>query len=283
MPGKIIACTHAASRCGSTSADTRRELPGNCARDRMLLGNAMRPALPTRPDRIVHSSCRTRLATALLPAVSTTLTTSQSGNDARPQTLGDVLYANPAKVPVSEAEWVALVQAIAAGDQLALHSLYGRVHRLVFTLAMRIVRCRETAEEITVDVFHQVWRKASSYDAAGGTVVGWIMNQARSRALDRLRFEHRRKRTPPPAIETLEDTSANASEATLDPDDRNQLLHHAISTLTPHEREAIETAFFSEFSYFETAARLRQPVGTIKTRIRSGLAKLRHALAAEKS
>lgn len=193
-----------------------------------------------------------------------------------------MLYANPAKVPVSEAEWVALVQAIAVGDQLALQSLYGRVHRLVFTLAMRIVRSRESAEEITVDVFHQVWKRAASYDAAGGTVIGWIMNQARSRALDRLRFEQRRKRTPALPFETLEDSSPSASEATLDADDRNQLLHHAISTLTPYEREAIETAFFSEFSYFETAAHLRQPVGTIKTRIRSGLAKLRHALAAEK-
>ena len=240
------------------------------------------PALPTRPDRIVHSSCPTRLATAPLPAVSTTLTTSQNGNDTRRQTLGDVLYANPTKVPVSEAEWVALVQAIATGDQLALHALYGRIHRLVFTLAMRIVRCRETAEEVTLDVFHQVWRRASSYDADGGTVVGWIMNQTRSRALDRLRFEQRRKRTPPLAFETLEDASASESETTLDADDRNQLLHHAISTLTLQEREAIETAFFCEFSYFETAARLRQPVGTIKTRIRSGLAKLRHALAAEK-
>jgi len=246
----------------------------------MLLGNAMRQGLPTRPG--LHSSCRTRPAAALLPAVGTTLTTSQSGNDTRGQTLGDVLYANPAKVPVSEAEWVALVQAIAVGDQLALQSLYGRVHRLVFTLAMRIVRSRESAEEITVDVFHQVWKRAASYDAAGGTVIGWIMNQARSRALDRLRFEQRRKRTPALPFETLEDSSPSASEATLDADDRNQLLHHAISTLTPYEREAIETAFFSEFSYFETAAHLRQPVGTIKTRIRSGLAKLRHALAAEK-
>lgn len=240
------------------------------------------PALPTRPDRIANSPCPRKAAPALLPVVSTTLTTRQNGNETRRQTLGDVLYANPTKVPVSEAEWVALVQAIAAGDQLALQALYGRIHRLVFTLAMRIVRCRETAEEVTLDVFHQVWRKASSYDAAGGTVVGWIMNQTRSRALDRLRFEQRRKRTPPAPLETPEATSASASEATLDADDRNQLLHHAISTLTPHEREAIETAFFSEFSYFETAARLRQPVGTIKTRIRSGLAKLRQALAAEK-
>lgn len=250
----------------------------------MLLANAMRQKrpLPHHPDRIADSPCPTRPLPAPLPVVSAPLMTKESGNETRRQTLGDVLYANAAKVRVPEAEWIALVQAIAAGDQLALHALYGRIHRLVFTLAMRIVRSRETAEEITVDVFHEVWRRASSYDAGGGTVVGWIMNQTRSRALDRLRFEQRKKRTPSPSSATLEATAECTSEEALNADDRRQLLHHALSALTAHEREAIETAFFSEYSYLETAARLKQPVGTIKTRIRSGLAKLRHALAGER-
>ena len=105
-----------------------------------------------------------------------------------PSTLGDVLYAK-SKAPVLEQEWVTLVQSIAAGDQLALHALYERAHGPVFTLIMRITANRETAEELTVDVFHNVWQRASRYDAANGTVLGWIMNQARSRAIDRLRFE----------------------------------------------------------------------------------------------
>src|SRR3546814_18499343 len=67
-------------------------------------------------------------------------------------------------------------------------------HRIVFTLIMRITANRETAEEVTIDVFHDIWRHASRYDAANGTVLGWIMNQARSRAIDRLRFESRKKR-----------------------------------------------------------------------------------------
>src|SRR5687767_8362926 len=108
----------------------------------------------------------------------------------RAATLGDVLYAK-SKDPVLEQEWATLVRAIAAGDQLALHALYERAHRPVFTLIMRITANRETAEELTVDVFHDVWRRASRYDPANGTVLGWIMNQARSRAIDRVRFEKR--------------------------------------------------------------------------------------------
>src|SRR5689334_21330789 len=111
-----------------------------------------------------------------------------------PATLGDVLYAK-AKTPVPEQDWVVLVQSIAAGDQLALHALYERAHRLVFTLVIRITANRETAEELTVDVFHDIWRRSSGYDPANGTVLGWIMNQARSRAIDRLRFENRKKRS----------------------------------------------------------------------------------------
>ena len=75
------------------------------------------------------------------------------------KTLGDVLYADRAKTRVSEAEWLGLVQAVGRRDQSALHSLYERTHRIVFTLIVRIVMNRETAEEVTLDVFHDVWRK----------------------------------------------------------------------------------------------------------------------------
>src|SRR6266853_3232994 len=95
------------------------------------------------------------------------------------KTLGDLLYANKADFPVSEKDWVRLVQSIAAGDELALHSLYEQTYRIVFTLIVRIIKNRETAEEVTLDVFHDVWRRASTYDPADGSVVGWIMNQAR--------------------------------------------------------------------------------------------------------
>jgi RNA polymerase sigma-70 factor (ECF subfamily) len=195
-----------------------------------------------------------------------------------PGTLGEVLYANP-KTLVSEAEWVALVRSVAAGDQCALHALYERAHRVVFTLSMRIMANRETAEEVTLDVFHDVWRRASSYDEAGGTVLGWIMNQARSRAIDRLRFEHRRKRMLPETGEQLPATITADADDLLACKQQSEALRSALDILTPDERQAIETAFFSELTYAEVAARLNQPLGTIKTRIRTGLHKLRDALA----
>jgi RNA polymerase sigma-70 factor (ECF subfamily) len=94
------------------------------------------------------------------------------------KTLGDILYADKSKVRVSENEWLQLVRAVADGDQRALHSLYEQTYRIVFTLIVRITANRETAEKVTLDVFYEVWRKASTYDPANGSVVGWIMNQA---------------------------------------------------------------------------------------------------------
>jgi RNA polymerase sigma-70 factor, ECF subfamily len=199
--------------------------------------------------------------------------------DASPGTLGDVLYAGKSKPLVSESEWAALVQAIAAGNQLALHALYERAHRPVYTLIVRITSNRETAEELTLDVFHDVWRRASGYDAANGTVLGWIMNQARSRAIDRLRFEQRKKRVDPQAREPLEAIEAADCHDLLAFKQQSEALRRALTLLTSDERQAIETAFFSELTHAEVAARLKQPLGTIKTRIRSGLHKLRQALA----
>ena len=181
------------------------------------------------------------------------------------QTLGDLLYAEP-KVRVPETDWTRLVASIAAGDQEALQELYARAHRAVFTSIMRITRNHQTAEEVTLDVFHDIWRKASTYDASNGSVLGWIMNQARSRAIDRMRFEHRQTRQPTPyaeqsGVHAVEEETADVREA--------------LSVLTPDERQAIETTFFSELTYVEAAQRLEQPVGTVKTRIRSALEKLR--------
>jgi RNA polymerase sigma-70 factor (ECF subfamily) len=145
-------------------------------------------------------------------------------------------------------------------------------------LIVRITANRETAEEVTLDVFHEVWRKASTYDPASGSVIGWIMNQARSRAIDRLRFDQRKKRvnTYPQSLQPTTDI--------IDPQqtflfgEQSRLLRSALEVLSPEERNAIETAFFSELTYEETARKLNQPLGTVKTRIRSGLGKLREAL-----
>lgn len=195
-----------------------------------------------------------------------------------PKTLGDVLYADKSKFRVSEEEWLKLIRAIAGGDQLALHTLFKQTNRIVFTLIVRITMNRETAEEVTLDVFHDVWRKASTYDPANGSVVGWVMNQARSRAIDRLRFDQRKKRvnTYPHSLRPTTDI-VDPQQATLF-EEQSRLVQRALEVLTAEERRAIETAFFSELTYEQTAIKLNQPLGTVKTRIRSGLEKLREAL-----
>jgi RNA polymerase sigma-70 factor (ECF subfamily) len=204
------------------------------------------------------------------------MSASSNGTRKPHSTLGEVLYAS-IRAPVPEQDWTALVQSIAAGDQPALHALFERAHHLVFTLIMRLTANRETAEELTIDVFHDVWRHASRYDAATGTVLAWIMNQARSRAIDRLRFENRKKRTDggdalPPAPDPRD---------LLELRQEGEALRKALAVLTADERLAIETTFFDGLTQAEAATRLNQPLGTIKTRIRSGVNKLRHALGVE--
>ena len=139
---------------------------------------ALRPVLLVEPGQGAKRLDDSELSVVVMEA-----------EEKRPATLGDVLYAK-SKAPLAEQDWAALVQSIAAGDQLALHALYDRAHNPVFTLIMQITAHRETAEELTIDVFHDVWRHASRYDAANGTVLGWIMNQARSRAINRHRLEN---------------------------------------------------------------------------------------------
>jgi RNA polymerase sigma-70 factor (ECF subfamily) len=208
---------------------------------------------------------------------------AQEHRGAEPRTLADVLDAKEAggRVPrVPEQEWVALVRSIAAGDQQALQALYARASRIVFTLVIRIAGRRDTAEEVTLDVFHDVWRNAATYDPAGGSVLGWILNQARSRAIDRVRYETRKKRVGgDAAIDPKPEAMARGPHEALEASEAGKLLQRALQALPQPERQAIEASFFSELTHREAAARLHEPLGTVKTRIRSGLGRLRQALA----
>jgi RNA polymerase sigma-70 factor (ECF subfamily) len=204
---------------------------------------------------------------------------SEQGRQQAPQTLGDVLFAKPG-TSIPEQVWAKLVQSVAAGDQHALHALYEMAHRLVFTLAMRITANPQTAEELTIDVFHDIWRGASRYDPSKATVLGWIMNQARSRAIDRLRFDSRKKRNNGGEMPAHDEATADPNDV-LALHDQEAALRAALVALTPDERQAIELTFFAGYTHVEAATRLNQPLGTIKSRIRSALHKLRHALAAE--
>jgi RNA polymerase sigma-70 factor, ECF subfamily len=196
-----------------------------------------------------------------------------------PGTLGELLFPDKTQPRVPESAWVGLVESIANGDEHALRSLYERTHRIVFTLIVRITSNPATAEELTLDVFHDVWRRASTYDPTGGSVVGWIMNQARSRAIDRVRFDQRKKRVNQDADNPLPVVAATGPQEAFDLKDQARRVRDALTVLKPEERQVIETAFFAELTYCEVATRLQQPLGTVKTRIRSALGKLRQALA----
>jgi RNA polymerase sigma-70 factor (ECF subfamily) len=177
-------------------------------------------------------------------------------------TLGDVLYADPTIPTESEQAWVAMLQSIATRDPTALHDLYERTHRLVYTLILRITGRVETAEELTLQVFYDIWTNATPYDAAEGTVLAWIMNQARYRAMERMDKEKR-----------------DAPEQILPFAEQGRLVSEALQTLTPQERTAIESAYFSDLPQAYVAAQLNPESGSFRSWIRSGVMKLRRALA----
>jgi RNA polymerase sigma-70 factor (ECF subfamily) len=200
--------------------------------------------------------------------------------DGAANTLGALLYADPTETPVPETEWTELVRLITEGHQPALRDLYERTHRIVFTLIFRIVKDRLTAEEVLLDVYHDVWRKAATFDPARGTVIAWLMNQTRSRAIDRLRGDQSKKRTASAQYDVGIENPYGAVEPSM-AEHRRQVVELSLQALTLDERRAIETAYFQELTYAEVAERLREPLGTIKTRIRTGLAKLRTLLAGQ--
>jgi RNA polymerase sigma-70 factor, ECF subfamily len=214
------------------------------------------------------------------PRTGTRPSTGGGGPSEKPATLGELLATVAPTPTVLEEEWAGIVRAVASGDQGALRDLYERSNRLAFALILRITRSRDIAEEVTVDVFHEVWRRAGRYDPANGTVLGWIMNLSRSRAIDRLRYERRGKRVNHHA----HDPASLHSDPPADHDDAIDLdalrgrIRTAVGVLKPEEREAIEAAYFSGLSYAEVAERFDLPLGTVKSRIRSGLRKLRERL-----
>jgi len=131
------------------------------------------------------SETQVRLLCALKPA------RQREQREGSVRTLADLLYAGKTKTFESEKDWIALVQSIAAGDQRALHALYERTHRIVFTLVVHMTNHHETADEVILDLFHGIWQGASTYDPANESVLGWVVNQARSIAIDQFEREVR--------------------------------------------------------------------------------------------
>jgi RNA polymerase sigma-70 factor (ECF subfamily) len=172
------------------------------------------------------------------------------------------------------------MRRMAAGDGGALAELYDRHGRSMFSLAVRILSDQSDAEEIVQDVFAQAWRQAARYDTTRAAVVAWLLMMTRSRAIDRLRA--RRGQPPlqgdaPAAWREVADVTTPVDVALLTADQIAR-VRSELASLPDAQRAAIELAFHEGLTHMEVAERLEQPLGTIKTRIRLGLLRLRAAL-----
>lgn len=177
------------------------------------------------------------------------------------------------------ADYTALEQ-MARGDPEGLAELYDRHGRLVYSLALRILRDQGDAEDAVQEVFAQAWRQASRYQASRGNVVAWLMNLTRSRAIDRLRSRRSRPDTLADefAVIALPDLAQPIDEQ-LALSGRADQIRAAVEELSLMQRVAIELAFYEGLTHAEIADRLELPLGTVKTRIRQGLLKLKDRLA----
>jgi RNA polymerase sigma-70 factor (ECF subfamily) len=171
------------------------------------------------------------------------------------------------------------VTRMARGDASALADLYDRHARAIYSLALRMLADAAEAEDVVQEVFTQAWRQAGLYDPARAPVIGWLLVIGRARTLDRLRARRSRIATagtgPDPA--DIADLTPGQDAQAIGREEGSR-VRAALAALTAAQREAIELAYYKGLSQSDIAARLQQPLGTVKTRIRSGLLKLREIL-----
>ncbi len=178
-----------------------------------------------------------------------------------------------------------LIDAVARRDQRALAELYDRHCRLVFSLALRILKDRGEAEDVLQDVFVRVWDRADKYDASLGTPSAWLARIGRNRAIDRLRS--RAVRAPLSLPEMDAPSAAVDAGPATDPEglavtgEQRAAIVRALSSLPDNQRALIESAYFEGYTQSELAERFNLPLGTVKTRIRAGMQALRAALQGE--
>ena len=188
----------------------------------------------------------------------------------------------PGRSAESQAEDQRALRRVVDRDSGGLGTLYDRHGRAIFSLALRILGDESDAEEVTQDVFAQAWRRAGQYDESRGTVAAWLLVIARTRAIDRFRARRVRPegRVQDDGGLTLQQLPATEPDVASEmmAAERGQRVRRALEALPFLQRVAIELAYFEGLSQREIAERLEQPLGTVKTRMRLGLLKLRDAL-----
>jgi RNA polymerase sigma-70 factor, ECF subfamily len=178
---------------------------------------------------------------------------------------------------------VALLDRIARRDQTGLAELYDRHCRLLFSLILRILRDRGESEDVLQEVFVRVWDRADSYNPSLGTPAAWLVRISRNRAIDRLRARTVRAGIHAPEVERPEQApdlapQANPEQFAASSEERRVIVD-AIAALPSEQRQLIESAFYGGYTQSELAERFDLPLGTVKTRIRTGMQSLRRALA----
>lgn len=168
---------------------------------------------------------------------------------------------------------------MASGDQQAMAQLYDQTSALVFGLALRIVGEPSAAEDVVLEVYTQAWRQAGEFDSARGRPTAWLLNMARSRAIDVRRRRGRDRATEPLEAAGQVCCEAPGPEALTAAAERHRFVHRALAQLSAEIHEVIHLAYFGGLSHSDIARRLGQPLGTVKTRIRTGMMQLRAALA----
>lgn len=189
---------------------------------------------------------------------------------------------NASGLPIHEDQQI--VAAMARGDERAAAQLYDKYSASMYALAMRIVGDGVDAEDVVLDVFTQAWSKATTYEAARGSVLGWMTTMTRTRALDCVRSRGRRTRAVDSASRAMGDEPVGVASASVSAhesvelSERAESVNNAMTVLSAQQRQAIELAFFDGLTHSEISDRLGEPLGTIKTRIRLGMQKLRDVL-----
>ena len=182
--------------------------------------------------------------------------------------------------PAPEREWPDLIAKTARGDQEAFSRLYDQSSPHIYGLILRVVNQPQIAEEVTMDVYVQVWKQAQSYNMNRGTPMGWLVTLARSRAIDRLRSGRLERAT----VTSIEEVVGLMSDG-ANPEDqssgrqRAEIVRNALTALPYEQRESLVLAYFGGYSQSEISQHLGIPLGTVKTRIRMAMLRLRDALA----
>lgn len=179
------------------------------------------------------------------------------------------------------AEPIALLQRIAAQDRDAFSQFYDRYSSLVYSLTLRMLRAQSDAEDLLQEVFMQVWRQAANYSRERGTPEAWLINITRSRAIDKLRFIRRMEKSfvltdDPAKAESGDNVESSASDS-----ETKLAMNSALASLPEAQRRVLELAYFDGLSQTEIADKLKEPLGTVKTRMRSGIQRLRDMLGSQ--